>query len=140
MKWLFGYGQHTAQALYWAKVERRKKDSDYFKYLAAFDSLKKKLEELLSDDGLLLVPTQPEPAPHHYMTIPKYSNQAYTSVFNVLLYPSTQIPAGSTSSGLPIGIQAVCTTNNDYISVMAATELDKLFGGWKSPSKILIDA
>lgn len=71
------------------------------------------------------------------MTIPKYSNQAYTSVFNVLLYPSTQIPAGSTSSGLPIGIQAVCRSNNDYISVMAAIELDKLFGGWKSPSKII---
>ena len=136
MKWIFGYGKHTPQALYWAKIERRAKDSSYYKYLSKYDSLKKKLEELLGDDGLLLVPTQPEPAPHHYMTIPKYPSQGYTSIFNVLMYPSTQIPAGSSNDGLPIGIQAVSTTNNDYITVIAATELDKLFGGWRCPSEI----
>lgn len=135
-KWISGNSEHTLQALYYAKIERRAKDSDYYKYLAMYNSLKKKLDELLSDNGVFLVPTHPEPAPHHFMTIPKYPNQGYTSIYNVLGYPSTQIPAGLVN-GLPIGIQAVSATNNDYITITTATELEKVFGGWRSPSKII---
>lgn len=134
IKCIFGYSEHTLQAIYYATIERRAKDSNYYRYLAMYESLKKKLEESLGDEGLLLVPTHPEPAPHHLMTIPKYPNQGYTSIFNVLYFPSTQIPAGM-HKGLPLGIQAVSTTNNDYITITAATELEKLFGGWRSPSK-----
>lgn len=135
IKCLFGRSEHTLQAIYFATIERRAKDANYYKFLDMYGSLKKKLEEFLGEDGLLLVPTHPEAAPQHFMTIPKYPNQAYTCIFNVLGFPSTQVPAAM-YNGLPVGIQAVSTTNNDYITITAATELDKVFGGWRSSSKI----
>lgn len=135
VKWIFGCSEHTLQIIYFAKIQRLEKDSNYYKFLEMYNSLKKKLDELLNEDALLLIPTHPEPAPHHLMTIPKLPNIAYTSVFNVLHYPSTQIPAGHIN-GLPVGIQAISAVNKDYITVTVAVELDKVFGGWTSPSKI----
>lgn len=137
IKYICGRCEHTLQALYFAAIERRAKDSDYYKFISMFQVLKMKLDDLLGGDALLLVPTHPEPAPHHYLTIPKYPNQAYTCIFNVLGYPSTQIPAGL-CSGLPIGIQAISCINNDSLSISAAVELDKVFGGWQNPSKITV--
>ena len=101
-----------------------------------YKTLKKKLDELFREDALLLIPTHPEPAPHHLITIPNFRNIAYTGIFNVLYYPATQIPAGEIN-GLPFGIQAVSGINKDYITITAALELDKVFGGWKSPSKVV---
>lgn len=132
---MFGCSEHTLQIIYFAKIQRQIKDSNYYKFLEMYSSLKKKLDELLNTDALLLIPTHPEPAPHHLMTIPKLPNLAYTSIFNVLYYPSTQIPA-RLINGLPVGIQAISAVNKDYITITVAAELDKVFGGWRSPSKI----
>ena len=135
IKAVFNRSEHTLPAIYYSAIERRTMDSDYYSFLDMFNSVKKKLDEVLEGDAILLLPTHPETAPHHLMTIPKYPNQAYTCVFNVLEYPSTQIPAGL-SDGLPIGIQAISATNNDYLSIAAAVELDKLFGGWTCPCTV----
>lgn len=134
IKYIFNRGHHTLPAIYYAAVERRKLDSHYHKFISLFDSLKEKLDSILENDGILLLPTHPEPAPHHLLTIPKYPNQAYTCIFNVLSYPATQVPAGL-SNGLPIGLQVVSATNNDSLCISTAVELDKVFGGWVSPSK-----
>lgn len=103
-----------------------------FRCLEMYDELKKKLEEYLQGDAILLIPTHPDPPPHYLMTIPKYPNIAYTCIFSILGYPSTQIPAGL-SRNLPIGIQAISTQYKDHLTLAAATELDKVFGGWINP-------
>lgn len=137
IKYIFNRSKHTLPVIYYASVERRNKDSHYHKFISMFNSIKKKLDFILENDGILLLPTHPEPAPHHLLTIPKYPNQAYTCIFNVLGYPSTQIPAGF-SNGLPIGLQIIGAMNNDSLCISAAVELEKIFGGWSSPSKIRI--
>lgn len=135
IKVFFRSSEHTLPAVYYSAIERRAMDSNYHRFLKMYNTLKKKLEEVLEGDAILLIPTHPETAPHHLMTIPKYPNQAYTCILNVLGLPSVQIPAGL-SGGLPIGIQAVGRANNDHLCIRAAMELEKVFGGWRSPSKI----
>ena len=71
------------------------------------------------------------------MSIPKVPDIGYPSIFNILGFPATQIPAGF-SKGLPIGIQAIAGHYNDHLTLAAAAELDKVFGGWKSPSSIIV--
>lgn len=134
-KSLFRCSDFTWPALYNGAVDRVNKDAFYYECLDTYKVLKRKLEEIFCDDAILLMPTHPEPPPHYLLTIPKYPNIAYTCIFNILGYPSSQIPTGL-SGGLPIGIQAVSSLYQDNLTIAAAVELDKVFNGWISPCPI----
>lgn len=135
LKSLFGCSEFTWPALYNGAVDRTEKDKFYYECLEIYKVLKRKLEEIFFEDAILLMPTHPEPPPHYLMTIPKYPNIAYTCIYNILGYPSSQIPTGL-SGGLPIGIQAVSSLYQDNLTIAAAVELDKVFYGWISPCPI----
>ncbi|KFM74295.1 Fatty-acid amide hydrolase 2, partial [Stegodyphus mimosarum] len=116
-------------------IDMREKNKFYYECLEKFNVLKAKFEELLQGDAIFLLPTHPEPPPHYLMTIPKYPNIVYTCTFNILGYPSTQIPAGL-CHGLPIGIQAISRRFQDHLTIAAAIELDKVFNGWICPCPV----
>lgn len=135
LKSLIQCSDFTWPALYFAAVDRREKDKVYFNCLEKYKILEEKFENIFKEDAILLLPTHPEPPPHYLLTIPKYPNIAYTCIFNILGYPSSQIPTGM-SHGVPIGIQAVSSMFQDHLTLAAAEELDKVFGGWISPCSI----
>lgn len=96
--------------------------------------LRKKFNDLLDNDGVLLMPTHPEPAPNHSVTILKAFNISYTMVTTVLQCPITQCPLGLSRDGLPIGCQIIARAYNDRLTITVAQELEKVFGGWINPS------
>lgn len=63
------------------------------------------MQELLGDDGVLLLPSYPEPAPYHNKMIFTFLGSAYCSIVNALGVPATQVPLGIGSCGVPVGIQ-----------------------------------
>lgn len=95
--------------------------------------LKEELADLLGDDGVLLYPTFPSPAPRHLEPLLKPAHFIYTAIFNVLEMPSTQTPLGLNDEGLPLGLQIVSRHGNDHLSMAVAMELEDLFGGWVPP-------
>ncbi|XP_042909371.1 fatty-acid amide hydrolase 2-A isoform X3 [Parasteatoda tepidariorum] len=135
-KSIFRLSDHTWPAIYFAMVDRRTKDAFYYKCLQKYQELEKKFQEIFSEDAILLIPTHPEPPPHYLMTIPKYPNIAYTCIFSILGFPSSQIPTGF-YNGVPIGIQAISGHFKDHLTLATAVELDKVFGGWKSPCPVI---
>ncbi|KAG8196360.1 hypothetical protein JTE90_009578 [Oedothorax gibbosus] len=134
---LVGCSDHTMPAIFFGMVDKRDKDPFYHECLETFKTIQAKFAKIFNDqeDAILLVPTHPEPPPHYLMTIPMYPNIAYTCIFNILGFPSSQIPAGL-SRGAPIGIQAISGQFKDHLTVATAVELDKVFGGWISPCSV----
>lgn len=100
--------------------------------------LRKKLNELLGNNGVLLIPTHPEPAPKHYTTLLKVFNVSYTSVTSVLQAPITQCPLGLSKEGLPFGVQIIGRPFNDRLTLAVAEELEKGFGGWTAPCRVSV--
>lgn len=98
--------------------------------------LRKKFNELVGDDGILLVPSHPEPAPKHHTTFLKVFNVSYTSVTTVLQAPITQCPLGLSKEGLPFGVQIIARPFNDRLTLAVAQEIEKAFGGWSPPCRI----
>jgi fatty acid amide hydrolase 2 len=92
--------------------------------------LKHKLNALLGD-AVLLYPTALEPAPRHGAFAG--SRFPYTSVFNALELPVTQVPLGLGSQGLPLGIQIVAAHGCDHVAIAVALELESALGGWVPP-------
>ncbi|XP_035232831.1 fatty-acid amide hydrolase 2-like isoform X1 [Stegodyphus dumicola] len=136
-KSLFRCSNHTLPAIFYGMTGIQEKNKCYYKCLEKFNDLKAKFEELLQGDAIFLLPTHPELPPHYLMTIPKFQNIGYTSIFNILGYPATQIPAGL-YDGVPIGIQAISLPLQDRLTIATAVELDKVFNGWICPCPINI--
>ncbi|GBM43400.1 Fatty-acid amide hydrolase 2-A [Araneus ventricosus] len=93
-------------------------------------------DKLLDENTVLLMPTSPLVAPYNSEVILAFPSTCYTSIFNVLGLPATHCPMGFTKQGLPYGIQIVGRANNDALTIACAVELERAFGGWKSPGEI----
>ena len=98
------------------------------------DELKKKLVDILGEDGIFLYPTHPIPAPYHNQPLLVLFNFAYTGIFNILGLPVTAVPMGlAKEEGVPVGIQVVSAPYNDRVCLAVAEELDATFHGWVPP-------
>ncbi|KAF7279324.1 hypothetical protein GWI33_007415 [Rhynchophorus ferrugineus] len=97
------------------------------------ESLKQKLLAKLDDNSILLYPSAPFTARHHYTTIFHPLNFNFFSIWNVLKFPATQIPMGLGEKNLPLGIQIVAKSNQDKLCIVAAIELERRFGGYVPP-------
>ncbi|GBL95032.1 Fatty-acid amide hydrolase 2-A [Araneus ventricosus] len=93
-------------------------------------------DKLLDENTVLLMPVSPVITPYHFETIPLVPIICYSGIFNVLGLPATHCPMGFTRKGLPYGIQIVGRANNDALTIACAVELERAFGGWKSPGEL----
>lgn len=137
LRWMAGMSPHTFLTISLVLVEKLSpgKDSATSRRLCAkAEALRRDLETLLGEDGVLLLPTHPEPAPYHSVPTFRAFNFAYAGVFNVLYLPATACPVGlGEKSGLPVGVQIVAARNNDRLCLAMAAEIERAFGGWRDP-------
>lgn len=129
-----GKGSYTFPALLTAMLDQYSDDrSQSSERLIELTQLKEKLQKLLGDSGVLLMPTHPRLAPAHRSTYSRPFDFAYTGIINALGFPSTAVPMGLTEEGLPMGIQVVAAENNDHLCLSVAEWLEEGFGGWQEP-------
>lgn len=128
-----GKGRHTFAAVFMAAAEN---------LAAQFPSLAKRhrdlglelqaeLEAAMGEDGIILHPPYNRPAPKHWDAFRTPFVPAYTGLFNVLEFPVTQVPAGFSQEGLPLGVQVISKRGNDHLTIACAREIERELGGWK---------
>ncbi|KAK3580690.1 hypothetical protein CHS0354_017971 [Potamilus streckersoni] len=134
-KWIFRCSNHTLPAIGLGLVEKLDflLEGSNRKALDTLKRLKKELQDMLGDNGILLYPTHPKLAPYHNQPLFYPLNFAYTAIFNALGLPVTQVPLGLSKEGLPLGIQIVTAINKDHLSIAVARALEGAFGGWVNP-------
>ena len=138
LKWFVQHSQHTLPPLLMAFSEKlgRSFPGLIRRFAAMGDELRKTLEDMLGDDGVLLYPSYSTCVPKHNRTLLMPTSWVYTGIFNVLTFPATQIPLGLAPSGLPLGIQAVAAPHQDHLTLATANLLEEMFGGWVPPKKL----
>jgi len=106
----------------------------FARYAEMGRELEAELGDLLGDDGVLLCPSARSTPPRQGRDLAALVNVVFTSLFNVLEMPVTQVPLGLGSRGLPLGVQVAATHGNDHLTIAIAMELERLFGGWTPPA------
>lgn len=132
---LLGQSRHTVPGLGLAFMEKLTPNptpAQKRKLVGLRERLSAELESLLGKHGILFFPPHPTPAPFHNQPILTPFNFLYTAIFNSLALPVTQIPMGLSSSGVPLGVQAVGAMYNDHLGIAVAKELERAFGGWQN--------
>lgn len=135
LRWALGGGPYTLPAIILAGLERV---TDAFperaaRFVKEGQALKQELLEALGDDGLILYPSHPTPAPRHYMPLLRPISWVYTAILNVMELPVTQVPLGLDAKGVPLGVQVVGAEGMDHRTIAAAMALEQAMGGWAPP-------
>ncbi len=137
LKWFcFKSTNHTLPAIGLALLENfvNREQPDHQRFLQLAVDLRKALDRLLGEDGVLIYPSHPNPALYHGQALLRPFNFAYTGVLNITGQPVTQVPLGLGSWGVPLGVQIVGGTNADRNTLAVAKTVENLFGGWIPPS------
>jgi Asp-tRNA(Asn)/Glu-tRNA(Gln) amidotransferase A subunit family amidase len=106
------------------------------KMIALGEDLRRRIEERLGSDGVLICPVFSTPAPKHGYVWADLLGIGYCGLFNVLGFPSTVVPVYYNEGGLPVSIQIVAARWNDHLTLAAAAMIEEIFGGWKPPVTI----
>jgi len=139
IKWAFRRSDYTLMSSVLGLVDEvPKRFSRYAnKMIELGRSLKEEMSEALGDDGVLLYPPYPTPAPTHNSPLAGALSLkmpwAYTGIMNVLEFPATQVPLGLSSEGIPVGVQVISNHGNDHVTIAVAMELESALGGWTPP-------
>ncbi len=106
----------------------------------AFDALimkwyhfKSAMLSFFKDYDVILSPVNTQPALPHSSIRDELQGFSYTMTYNLTGWPVTVIRAGTTSKGLPIGIQIVAAPWREDISLALAAYLEKTSGEFQSP-------
>jgi fatty acid amide hydrolase 2 len=134
-RWLLGRSAHTLPAIGLGLLESLEgmAPGRSARWMRRGVALRRELSDLLGDDGLLLYPSYPKPAPRHHGPLLPPIQWVYTAVFNALELPVTQVPLGLERRGLPLGVQVVASHGRDHVSIAAARWLEEDLGGWTPP-------
>ncbi len=120
-------------------------DATLDEYIRAWmerDRLRSALNQWMEDVPLLLAPVGATPALEHgahkvtvgSQTMSSFRAFSYSQTFNVFDLPSVCVPAGTSSEGLPIGVQIVGRPSGEDHVLTAATIIEKASGGWRMPA------
>ncbi len=134
---LVGRSPHTTPVLITALFERLGRLAP--RLLARSASLgrevRAELEALLGDDGVLLYPSARSLPSRLERELAALLTFAYTSLFNALELPATQVPLGLGEGGLPLGVQVAGARGRDHLTIAAAQALEESHGGWVPPDR-----
>ncbi|OQR66988.1 fatty-acid amide hydrolase 2-like [Tropilaelaps mercedesae] len=103
-----------------------------------FEAYKRRMYDLIRNDGIIILPASASVAPFHHGTL--CSPTLYFGMgglINILGLPSTIVPMGLDSRGLPLSVQIVGPQNQDRLTLAVARELERKFGGFVPPCKII---
>jgi len=89
--------------------------------------------QFMSDYDVMICPVNADVAPKHGTSREKIENFSYCYHFNLTGHPATVVRAGTSDSGLPIGLQVVAKHWNEHISLAVAKAIELELGGWQAP-------
>jgi fatty acid amide hydrolase 2 len=128
-----GRPRHSAPVLAMAALERVTKGS-YNRiqhFCAEGRRLQQRMETMLQDGGLLLMPAWPDIAPHHGGTLRNPRAALYAGLMNVLEFPCTHVPMGQGAHEMPVGVMLVGARGADATCLAAARVLERKLGPWR---------
>lgn len=164
VRWAFGRSQHTLPAIALCVLEKIELAFPKWLTVSRDDGLlpfKNGLEALLANDGVIICPTFPLPAPRHHFPLWNPFQFQYTAAFNVLQLPATACPVwpGAIMANrrksvsiyeeraehlpadfhLPKGVQVVSATYQDELCISVAIALKEALGGYRYPSWAMLE-
>ncbi|MCL0028851.1 amidase [Dehalococcoidia bacterium] len=99
--------------------------------LEELDVFRSRMLSFMESYDAILCPVLPFAAPPHGQL--RNLTGGYTSVFNITGWPVAVVRAGTSSEGLPIGVQIVARPWREDVCLAMAAVVESALGGWHKP-------
>ena len=98
------------------------------------DQFRSEMLQFMQPYDAIIAPVAARPAPEHGETYSKeLRTMFYTGPYNIAGWPGTALRCGTSSDGLPIGIQVLAHPWREDITLAIAAALERDLGGWQRP-------
>ena len=108
---------------------------EYTALLEEIDLFRSEMLSFMRHFDLIICPVCPFPAPAHGATLQDNTRIGFshTATYNLTGWPAAVVRCGTSSEGLPIGVQAVARPWREDVALAAAEHIQAVSGGWRAP-------
>ena len=104
--------------------------------LARRDLFRSRFISFMEHYGAILSPTWATPALPHGMVFGGWPHTSFTHHYNLSGLPAAVVRAGTSSGGLPIGVQVAAGPWKEEVTLIIAGLIEDALGGWQPPSSL----
>ena len=122
--------QTTLRGLHTGKIATPEQTHNF---IARWDQFRTDTLTFMDDYDLIISPASTHPAIFHGTLTQHEGVFSYTSPYNLTGWPGAVVRVGTSSEGLPIGVQIVGKPWREDVVLAVAKFLEGAFGGWKRP-------
>jgi amidase len=97
------------------------------------DRVRSRLLRWFERADAILCPAMPQPAIRHGESTAEWFGDTYSDVHNLTGWPAAVVRAGTSETGLPIGVQLVAHPWREDVALAAAKAVEAATGGWVLP-------
>ncbi len=103
--------------------------------LVWIDGFRSQMLSFMDDYDAILCPAHAHPSIAHGLSnTPRYKDGSmYSMIYNVTGWPGAVVRAGTSSTGLPIGVQVVAKPWREDVALALAQRIEDSLGGWERP-------
>ncbi|MES2141855.1 MAG: amidase [Pseudomonadota bacterium] len=105
--------------------------------LRRIDQLRFILEKFFTPYDAILCPVAATPAKLHGRSFSEGHDFSYLNLYNLMGWPALTVRCGTSSTGLPIGLQIITKPWQDMTALYIGKKVEDLLGGWQAPSLFL---
>jgi amidase len=98
------------------------------------DAIRARLLRWLRDVDLIVCPAAPQPAVRHGESSDPRVGDTYSDVHNLTGWPAVVVRGGTSTDGLPIGVQLIAPPWREDVALAGARVVEAASGGWQAPS------
>ncbi len=111
----------------------KRSDEDRAQDQKILSQTRDELHDLIARHGFLIMPTAPNTAFPHADAEPA-AQADFTCLANIAGLPAISLPMGTTSDGLPMGVQIVAASGNETGLFALARQIDAKLGAYRAPT------
>jgi amidase len=111
-------------------------------YFALIDQFRASMHSYLTINDVILSPVSTSAAVPHGTSIEdrNFKGFSYTMTHNLTGWPAAVVRCGTSSTGLPIGVQIAAAPWREDIALSVARRLEEIFGGWRAATQTKVCA
>jgi len=102
----------------------------------AIDEYRISMLTFMADYDVIICPAMPTVAKPHHHGLVEINDFSHMMVHNLTGWPAAVVRCGTSSDGLPVGVQVVARPWEDATALAVAGHLERVFGGWQAPPPI----
>ncbi len=118
------------------EIQRRNACStaEYCAWVVRWDAFRSAMLGFMERHDVLLSPVSSRVEMTHGSTYDRLPSFSYTMTYNLTGWPAAVVRAGTSSQGMPIGVQLAARPWEEHVALAAAHTVERALGGYRKPS------